>query len=347
MTVEPFDHPLPPRDRRRILPVFLPFQGCPGRCIYCSQHSQTGTGPRSLDAAYDDLNATLERIRQHTTPPTDIGFFGGTFTFLPRSWQDRFLNLCLAYRESAVVDRIRCSTRPDAVAPEQLERLRELGLDMVELGVQSFDDEVLERSGRGYGRRRAVDSCRSVMDAGLELAVQLLPGLPGHGHSQWMQDLEQVCRLRPSGVRVYPCVVLRSTVLAELWADGLYSPWTLDQTVERLAAGALMLASHGIGIMRIGLAPEQGMLGDILDGPWHPALGFLVRSAALHASLQGMIGNLSSPPTRLMVPRRHLPEVIGYKGRGRSALGRLGLPEDAVQPWDEDRFLLLEAGDPS
>jgi histone acetyltransferase (RNA polymerase elongator complex component) len=298
-----------------------------------------------LDNALDGLAAALERNLQLKAPPTDIGFFGGTFTSLPWFWQERFLALCRAYRKISVVDRIRCSTRPDAVAAEQLDRLRTLGMDTVELGIQSFDDEVLDRSGRGYGRERAVESCRSVVEAGLGLVVQLLPGLPGHGPDQLRQDLDHVCRLRPSGVRIYPCLVLRSTVLAELWTAGHYSPWTLDQTVYRLAEGALLLASHGIGIMRVGLAPEPGMIGDILAGPWHPALGFLVRSAALHASLQGMIGKLSSPPTRLMVPRRHLSEVVGHLGRGRSALERLGLHRDAVQAWDEDNFLLMSAGD--
>jgi histone acetyltransferase (RNA polymerase elongator complex component) len=341
-----FFHPLLSPSSRRILPFFLPYIGCAGHCLYCSQHSQTGIGPRSLEHSFDILREMLEQRLLRDLPRIDVGFFGGTFTALPLDWQKRFLQLLAPYRERNVVDRIRCSTRPDAVGSGVLERLRELGMDTIELGIQSFDEEVLTLSGRGYTREQALDACCRVLNAGFELTIQLLPGLPGHGPAHWEEDITAVCLLGPAGVRIYPCLVLRATGLAELWEQGGYAPWSLEETVERLASGVTRLARYNIPTIRMGLTPEREMLDDILAGPWHPALGFLVRSRAVHTALHAQILTLSSPPRQLMVPRKHLPEVIGHRGQGRSALIRLGLPPDGIVPWDLDHFLLLSTDHP-
>jgi len=52
-----FDHPEPPRPaharRPSIFPVFLPFAGCPQRCIFCDQTAQTGQAPEPLEHIFD------------------------------------------------------------------------------------------------------------------------------------------------------------------------------------------------------------------------------------------------------------------------------------------------------
>jgi histone acetyltransferase (RNA polymerase elongator complex component) len=335
-----FTHPLPRPGSHHILPVFLPFQGCPSRCLYCSSPIQTGTGTLPLERSLGALREELEERSRAGAVHLEIGFFGGTFTALPDSWQERFLDLVASFRRKGVVGRVRCSTRPDAVDTPRLNRLRALGMDTVELGVQSFDPEVLALCNRRYTGEEALEACRLVRRSGMEVIVQLLPGLPGHGPGQWLEDLSAVCLIGPEAVRIYPCLVLRSTGLADLWAQNRYRPWTLEDTVERLASGAALLAGYSIPVIRMGLAPEPRLLEDILAGPWHPALGFLVRSRSLHAALRAQIRRLSSPPSTLMVPRNLLPEVIGHRGHGRTALARMGLPPAQIHAWDVEHFLL-------
>lgn len=78
-----FAHPEPPRDRRRIRPVFLPFAGCPHRCLFCDQKAQTGTAPASLAAILATLEQGLIRARDQGEEPCELGLYGGTFTALP------------------------------------------------------------------------------------------------------------------------------------------------------------------------------------------------------------------------------------------------------------------------
>jgi histone acetyltransferase (RNA polymerase elongator complex component) len=268
----------------------------------------------------------------------ELGFFGGTFTGLPGDWPERFLALAAEFRDRGVVGRVRCSTRPDAADPDRLARLAGLGLDMVELGVQSFDDAVLAASGRGYTGADALAACAAVREAGMDLGVQLLPGLPGEQRGVFERDVAVTAGLRPQAVRIYPCLVLDGTPLAGMLRAGTYRPWTLARTVWAVGAALVRLWAAAVPVIRIGLAPEPGM--QVLAGPVHPALGQLCRSEALYAFVRGRIGLLGWPPAGLLVPRRWMSEFRGHGSGLVPRYARLGLAPDRVRTWDRELFVL-------
>ena len=183
-----FPHPEPPRGGKagQVLPVFLPYAGCPERCIFCNQPAQTGQAPEPLASIYERLQerlASLSGLEANSSAPQraasaqaspELAFYGGTFTALPAPWPQRFLELAQPHLSAGRLSRVRCSTRPDAVFVPQLAELRTLGLSLVELGVQSFDDGALAASRRGYTGAQARRGCEAVREAGLSLGVQLM-----------------------------------------------------------------------------------------------------------------------------------------------------------------------------
>ena len=180
-----------------------------------------------LEQALRELGERLSR----TEGAYGLGFFGGTFTGLGPEWQDRFLEVAGSFRDAAGLVHLRVSTRPDRIDPSTLARLRGSGVSMVELGVQTFNSRVLERSGRGYDAALAARACDMVREARLELGIQLLPGLPGHEPGHWREDVRQTLALAPDVVRIYPCVVMGGTGLADMHARGEYQPWPLETAV--------------------------------------------------------------------------------------------------------------------
>jgi len=326
-----FAHPEPPRPsaapRPRVFPVFLPLAGCPGRCLYCNQPAQTGQAPEPLGAVLERARAELSALAQ----PVELAFYGGTFTALPLPWQHRFLDLATELRDSGRVTRVRCSTRPDAVTPALLAELRARGLDLVELGVQSFQDRALAASGRGYGGALALAACRMVAEASLGLGVQLLPGMPGHGPDDLAGDVEVVASLpfeaRPEFVRLYPCLVLEGTGLAGLWRAGEFSPWPLPVAVEALAAALRVLWAAGVPTARLGLAEEPGLA--VLAGPRHPALGQMARARALFLHVRDLLAGLPAPVATLLVPARWQGEVLGQGNALAADYAALGLRVEA------------------
>lgn len=338
-----FPHPAPPRPATRLVPVFLPFAGCPGRCVYCAQPLATGVAetPDLLERAFAELCQRLEQAAVRGDGPCELGFFGGTFTALPGDWAERFLDLAAAFRGRGLIRAVRCSTRPDRADPAALTRFKGLGLDLVELGVQSFDPACLAASGRGYGQDQALAACAAVRAAGLGLGVQLLPGLPGmppDPDGPLARDLDAVLAIRPDAVRLYPCVVLPGTRLARDWAAGNFQPWSTAEAAELLGRALLALWSEGIPVIRVGLAPEPGLADQVLAGPWHPALGQMASSRALFAFIRGQMAGLGRRPRRLLVPWRRLSDILGHGREMLPAWEALGLSAERIQVWDRAGF---------
>ena len=333
-----FSHPEPVFAKTRIKPVFMPFSGCRSRCVYCSQTAQTGKPEAQLENIYTTLQQDLAGLSPDDA--VEVAFYGGTFTALPFSWQERFVGLAGDYIKKGTVSAVRCSTRPDAIAETDLLRLQELGLRTVELGVQSFNNTVLSNSKRGYDEKVIVSACNSVKNCGLTLGIQLLPGLPGMTGDIFKADIEKSCDIAPDVMRLYPCLVFKNTVLASWYARGEYSPWTVEETVSRLGEGLLELWKHDIRVIRIGVAQEDGLTDSLVAGPFHSAMGSMVRGEALRTFLSSKIKESNVVPSRLLIPQRCRGEMWGYKGAYKEFWKQHGLTTDKVRWWNFPVFQL-------
>ena len=331
-----FAHPAPSKARPRILPVFLPLAGCPGRCLFCAQHAQTGVKNTSLEQALAFLDKNLEAARPDA--PLEVGFYGGTFTALPSAWMERFLAAARLHRERGAVSGVRCSTRPDRAPAGLLRELAAQGLDRVELGVQTFSEQALRLALRGHGAEASIEACLAVREAGLGLSLHLLPGLPGHTPEDFSRDVEQAVALEPEAVRLHPCLVLAGTGLERLWRAGGYETWSLEAAIAALAPAVLRFWQAGVAVTRIGLAHEPDLEAAVLAGPTHPALGMRVRALALHIFIAEMLGG-----RRAEWLRAPASASGGFWGHARELAGpyaALGLERERVHFEDRDDFQL-------
>jgi len=333
-----------------ILPFFMPFAGCKTRCLYCAQNVQTGmaesAGSARVQAA--ELEEACVRLRdllteraERNAPAVELAFYGGTFTALPDGWPERFLAVVQPFMEAGSVLGVRCSTRPDAVSVPQLLRLKALGLRTVELGIQTFDNDVLARSLRGYDGETASAACRMVHEAGLALGIQLLPGLPGHTPEMLVGDMRLACALRPRTMRLYPCVVVRGTGLARLYERGEYAPWSLDTAADACASALRVAWRNGVRVIRIGVAQEPAFTENVLAGPYHPAFGSMVRGRALVPYILRRIEALGRAPRLLMAPQGVRGEFWGYRGECKPRYAAAGLDPSKVGWWGAQVFCLL------
>lgn len=127
-----------------IIPIFVPHEGCPHNCVFCNQNSITGSGT-SVTAEF--VNQTVsEYLRTINTDSAvvEISFFGGTFTAIDIKKQKELLAVALKYKRDEKINFIRLSTRPDYINDDILLNLKSYGVDIIELGVQSMDEEVYE-----------------------------------------------------------------------------------------------------------------------------------------------------------------------------------------------------------
>ena len=333
LTHFPLPH-TPATPTHSILPVFMPYAGCPFRCVFCAQDAQTGTVSRHPGQALRALRRRLVTPR-HDTSLYEVAFYGGTFTALPASLQ----RPCLAFTRDALqkglIVSARCSTRPDAVSPSQLNPLKEAGINLVELGVQSFHDNALERSARGYSGLTAREACSRVLNAGLALGIQLLPGMPGLTPEAFLDDVDTALSFQPSCMRFYPCLVLDGTMLAHWWRQGSFVPWSLAVTVKTLGEALKRAWAASVPVIRVGLAPEPSLDRALLAGPWHPALGSRVQGEALLRTVVDSRVGASGKTFRLLLPARCQGFVFGHQGELKTRWAELGLAEII---WHTERY---------
>lgn len=361
-----FIHPEPEAEQRRILPVFIPFSGCRRRCVFCAQELQTGRQADAVKKILEETGKTLARLDEATASSAvnssrekqslpDLAFYGGTFTALA----PEDLEACLAFgrhwRERGIIGGLRCSTRPDALSPDLLRRLCESGFNMVELGIQSFSTSALEAGGRGYTGETALEACAMVRESGLKLGVQLMPGMPGVDMETARSDVLATATLRPDCARLYPCVVLEGSGLAGLWRKGLYKAWEESSALEFLAWACLQLWAAGTRIIRMGLAPEDGLDAAILAGPQHPSMGSRAKGLALYMLVEEQAEKLLAgrtgaerlqpavpPCLQLAAPRRHQGEFWGFRKELLSRYAALGITGPEQVRWHDGVEFVLE-----
>ena len=358
-----FSHPEPPLERRSILPAFIPFLGCRTRCVFCAQEKQTGRSTQAVSRILDQYAEELTALEKKSAGPLELAFYGGTFTALSKEDFNACLKFSQHWRERGLISRLRCSTRPDALDATILSRLRDAGFTLVELGIQSFSTSALAAAGRGYSGEQALEACALVHESGLELGIQLMPGMPGVDMDTARQDVLTAAGLKPEYARLYPCLVLEGSGLAALWRSGSFRPWEEDETISFLAEACVSFWQSGTRVIRMGLAAEEGLSAAILAGPWHPSLGSRARGLALSLLIKEHMNALRMPASaapgafvpemaqhspmetkkvrfRLTAPKRYQGEFWGFRKELTPRYAALGLFQEDITWCDEPDFFL-------
>lgn len=268
-----------------ILPIFIPHAGCPHQCVFCNQKTISGQKNAAESGAREQIARWLQWLRPSLE--NEAAFYGGSFTALDSDLQERLLLLTDELLERGIIGSVRLSTRPDYIDDKKLELLKKHGVRLVELGVQSLDDRVLEAAGRGHTAADVVQAMKRLRAYDFKTGLQLMVGMPLQSFSSLQDTVAQVIKLQPDIARIYPLLVIKGTPLAESWAKGEFQPLSLEEAVRQSAWVYDQLTTNGIKVIRVGLQPDDELCapGNILAGPFHPSMGELVQSFLLRERL--------------------------------------------------------------
>ena len=304
--------------KRITIPVFIPHSGCPHCCVFCNQWRVTGLSEKVTS---DSVHGTIEKYlsaTSQTVSKIEIAFFGGSFTAIPHIEQIEYLKAVNSYIESGVINSVRISTRPDYIDEKILDVLKKYHVETVELGVQSFSDRVLNASGRGHNSQQVVKAVSLLKEYGFRVGIQLMPGLPSDDFETSIQSATKTIELQPDDVRIYPAVVLKDTEMEVLYKDNKFTPLTLEEAVELCSVMYGLFFKQGINVIRMGLHPMDLSGGAVIAGPYHEALGFLIKSRYRRKILEKLIGDTidsksGSSNIRLILPDKMKEEFIGMR----------------------------------
>ncbi len=300
--------------------IFVPHIGCPNKCSYCNQRHITGSfkAPTVRDVAIGVKNAQTNPNYDPKT--TEIAYFGGSFTAINRNYMVRLLRVAHRFVKNGTVSGIRISTRPDAIDEEVLTLLKQYGVTSIEIGAQSLNDLVLRMNNRGHNAADVIKASRLIREFGFELGLQMMTGLFADNDESAIKTAENIIKIHPDTVRIYPTIVLKDTDLAALYADGIYKPQSLADAVKLASKLYKMFTDNGIKVIRLGLHSIEK--DAYVGGPWHPAFSELCQS-------QIMLNNVSSQLLErgnytLFVGKSDVSKMIGQKKYNIKHLEKLG-----------------------
>ncbi len=303
-----------------IIPIFVPHWGCPHDCVFCNQQEITGQKKRitsrKVKTIIDEYLATIPATAQKI----EVAFYGGSFTGIKPEYQIDLLAAAKSYLQRGEITGIRLSTRPDYIDEQILERLKKYGVQTVELGVQSLDNEVLRAAGRGHTREQVIAASEQVKAAGFDLGIQIMPGLPNSSKESDLATGEQVVDLAPDFVRIYPTLVLEGTELVDMYRAGDYQPLELEAAVKLSVELLKLFRAVGISVIRIGLQPSAGINQEqVVSGPFHPAFRQLVEARLM---LERVVAAADLPADKLQITvnPRDVSIVRGQKNKNLQVL---------------------------
>jgi oxygen-independent coproporphyrinogen-3 oxidase len=178
--------------------VYVSYPFCAQKCTYCNFAS--GVFPRAIEERY--LTALTTEIRAHAWQwrPETVYLGGGT----PSSLAPAELASLLQSIPGCPWLEATIEAAPGTVTPEKARAWADLGINRVSLGVQSFVEKEIRRTGRKHTAAVVAAELALLRDAGIgNCNIDLIAGLSGQTAASWRESLDWIERLAPKHASVY------------------------------------------------------------------------------------------------------------------------------------------------
>ena len=217
------------------LSLYVHMPWCVRKCPYCDFNSHTAPDKLPAEEYIRALVADLEQDLPLVwgRPVQSVYFGGGTPSLFSAGQIATFLSAARARLDLRPDVEITLEANPGTIEHDSFPAYAEAGINRVSLGVQSFDDDLLESIGRIHGRQEIEQSLKSLNAAGISnFNIDLMFALPGQSAAQSRRDIELAIDAGPAHVSFYQLTIEPNTAFAAqppgLPEDDL--AWDMQQT---------------------------------------------------------------------------------------------------------------------
>jgi oxygen-independent coproporphyrinogen-3 oxidase len=229
--------------------IHIPF--CSVRCKFCNLF--TLPIPQSAGRDITDLftDAMIQEIKNYEIigrkKVKTIYWGGGTPTYLSKEQLGRILaQLKESFEITSEVENSIEVYPDDAMKPDLLEGLKSLGFNRVSFGIQTFDPDELDATGRGYPAELGSEVVKRVKDLGFDdVNVDLIYGLPRQTFDKWIKNVHIVGELLPSTVTLYSLMIRPKTNYNLLQEKGKEDFVDFETKFHWYEAGRKILKEYG------------------------------------------------------------------------------------------------------
>lgn len=197
--------------------IYLHIPFCKRRCIYCDFYSTTQSDKRQayVRTLCQELEQRQDYLQGETVETIYLG--GGTPSQLEESDFKQIFDTVYRIYPIGESPEITLEANPDDLTQEYIDMLRSLPFNRLSMGIQTFNETMLERLHRRHTARQAIEAFENCRKAGFQnISIDLMYGLPGETLEIWENDLSQAVCMHPEHISAYHLIYEEGTTLWKL-----------------------------------------------------------------------------------------------------------------------------------
>jgi oxygen-independent coproporphyrinogen-3 oxidase len=273
----------PPRPATPLgLYLHIPF--CRKRCKFCYFRVYTDKNARDVETY---LQALLKEIELYSRQPIVGGrplkyvyFGGGTPSYLSATQLRGLMTRLQEVLPWKGAEEVTFECEPGTLQQHKLETLKELGVTRLSLGIENFDDKVLEANGRAHLSAEIYRAYQWARDLKFDqLNIDLIAGMVGESWDNWKSCVQKAVDLAPDSVTIYQMELPYNTVFSkELRVLGQDEPvsetiadWPTKRAWVSYAFDEFTKAGYAISSAYTVVKDKSRCQFVYRDGLWHGA----------------------------------------------------------------------------
>jgi oxygen-independent coproporphyrinogen-3 oxidase len=294
---------------------------CRTKCHYCDFNTYAGLG-HLVDDYVDSLVREITTLPPGLPAPTPPATFtigsiflgGGTPSLLSVEQVERIVEASHNWQVDPTAE-VTLEVNPDDPTVEYLRGLRRIGVNRLSFGVQSFNDDMLNRLGRRHDAQTARDAYDRARQAGFDnVSLDLMFALPGQSLSDWLATLDEAIALAPDHLSAYNLTIEEGTPFGAWAAAGRLTVPNDDQAADMYEAAIDRLGQSGYRQYEISnwarTDPDRDLRAHHNLRYWRNQPYFGVGAGAHSSFARYRYANQRSPATYISCTRKGHPTLI-------------------------------------
>lgn len=267
--------------------IHIPF--CKSRCIYCGFYSTTNKElkERYVDALIREIHMRKDdfaRLGTSLSPSSTstVYFGGGTPSSLSVCDIERIVG-ALESTFNGTPSEVTLEMNPDDVTKDYIKAVRQMGINRISMGIQTFDDSRLQFIRRRHNASQAEKAVMTIREEGIHnVSIDLMFGFPNQTMDEWVTDIEKAIALHPTHISAYSLMYEEGTSLFRMLQKGEINQIDDETSLAMYTELINRLTANGYEHYEISNFAMPGYRSVHNSSYWHdtPYLGF---GAAAHS----------------------------------------------------------------
>tara|TARA_B110000459_G_scaffold149315_1_gene162684 strand:- start:379 stop:1506 length:1128 start_codon:yes stop_codon:yes gene_type:complete len=213
--------------------IYIHIPYCKQACTYCDFHFRISQNDKKEMLKSIKKEIKIRQSYLNDAKVSSIYFGGGTPSILDKEEIKSLIHTIYNYFKIEPDAEITLECNPDDIDKNKLLELREIGVNRLSIGIQSFNNEDLKFMNRSHNANEALNCIRSAKEVGFDnITIDLIYGLPNQSNENWKKNLEQMLNLDIQHFSAYSLTVEPKTKLKYLIDKKLITPLDDKITVE-------------------------------------------------------------------------------------------------------------------